>query len=256
MPCGSPLAVELRQRCAGVYPSATSPRVVESRGSRVPFRTSATGVCEGLGVVQHKTQIVAYVRVSSVDQNLDRQLEAIGDVDRVFEEKISGGARTDRLALADCIGYVRDGDVVRVASMDRLARSLGDLRDIVDEITAKGASVEFVKEQQTYSRDTDDAIGRLMLNLLGAFAEFERTLIRERQREGIRIAKAAGKYKGRNRKLTDEQIAEARRLISTGVPKTTVARGLGIDRTTLYRMLATPLSPATTDGAASDVAAV
>ena len=138
--------------------------------------------------------------MSSIDQNLARQL--------------------------DCIGYVRDGDTVRVASMDRLARSLGDLRDIVDEITAKGASVEFVKEQQTYSRDTDDAIGRLMLNLLGAFAEFELTLIRERQRqrEGIRIA-------------------EARRLISTGVPKTTVARGLGVDRTTLYRMLATPLSP-------------
>lgn len=189
--------------------------------------------------MQHKTQTVAYVRVSSVDQNLDRQLETIGDVDRVFEEKISGGARADRLALADCIGYIRDGDTVRVASMDRLARSLGDLRDIVDETTAKGASVEFLKEQQTYSRDTDDAIGRLMLNLLGAFAEFERTLIRERQREGIRIAKAAGKYKGRNRKLTDDQITEARRLISTGVPKTTVARGLGIDRTTLYRMLAT-----------------
>ncbi|WP_416264882.1 recombinase family protein (plasmid) [Curtobacterium flaccumfaciens pv. flaccumfaciens] len=100
-------------------------------------------MCDGLGVVQHKTQIVAYVRVSSIDQNLDRQLETIGEVDRVFEEKISGGARTDRLALADCIGYVRDGDVVRVASMDRLARSLGDLRDIVDEITTKGASVEF-----------------------------------------------------------------------------------------------------------------
>ena len=198
-------------------------------------------------MVQHKTQTVAYVRVSSIDQNLDRQLEAIGDVDRVFEEKISGGSRTDRTALLDCIGYVRDGDVVRVASMDRLARSLGDLRDIVDEITAKGASVEFVKEQQSYSRDTDDAIGRLMLNLLGAFAEFERTLIRERQREGIRIAKAAGRYKGRNRKLTDDQITEARRLISTGVPKTTVARGLGIDRTTLYRMLATSttLAPAT-----------
>jgi DNA invertase Pin-like site-specific DNA recombinase len=206
-------------------------------------------VCEGLVVAQHKTHIVAYVRVSSIDQNLDRQLEALGEVDRVFEEKISGGARTDRTALADCIGYVRDGDTVRVASMDRLARSLGDLREIVDEITAKGASVEFVKEQQTYSRDTDDAIGRLMLNLLGAFAEFERTLIRERQREGIRIAKAAGKYKGRSRKLTDDQITEARRLISTGVPKTTVARGLGIDRTTLYRMLASPLSPSPTDAA-------
>lgn len=207
-------------------------------------------------MVQHKTLTVAYVRVSSIDQNLDRQLETIGDVDRASEEKISGGSRADRTALADCIGYVRDGDVVRVASMGRLARSLGDLRDIVDEITAKGASVEFVKEQQTYSRDTDDAIGRLMLNLLGAFAEFERTLIRERQCEGIRIAKAAGRYKGRNRKLTDDQTSEARRLISTGVPETTAARRLGVDRTTLYRMLATPLSPAAQDAAASDVAGV
>ena len=202
-------------------------------------------------MVQHKTQTVAYVRVSSADQHLDRQLDVIGNVDRVFEEKISGGSRTDRTALRDCIGYVRDGDTVRVASMDRLARSLGDLRDIVDEITAKGASVEFVKEQQTYSRDTDDAIGRLMLNLLGAFAEFERTLIRERQRDGIRIAKAAGKYKGRSRKLTDDQITEARRLITTGVPKTVVARGLGIDRTTLYRMLAAS-TPPTDSGSHAD----
>ncbi|WP_258371786.1 recombinase family protein [Curtobacterium sp. MCBD17_023] len=198
-------------------------------------------------MVQHKTQTVAYVRVSSADQNLDRQLEAIGEVDRVFEERVSGGSRADRAALLDCIRYVRDGDTVRVASMDRLARSLGDLRGIVDEITGKGASVEFVKEQQTYSRDTDDAIGRLMLNLLGAFAEFERTLIRERQREGIRIARTAGKYKGRARKLSDDQVAEARRLISSGFPKATVARDFGIDRTTLYRVLATPLSHTAAD---------
>jgi len=167
---------------------------------------------------------------------------------------VSGSSRTDRAALLDCIRYVRDGDTVRVSSMDRLARSLGDLRDIVDEVTAKGASVEFVKGQQTYSRDTDDAIGRLMLNLLGAFAEFERTLIRERQREGVRIARTAGKYTGRTRKLTDVQIAEAQRLVSTGVPKAAVARELGIDRTTLYRMLAlpaSPIAPAAADGEAA-----
>jgi DNA invertase Pin-like site-specific DNA recombinase len=169
-------------------------------------------------MVQHNTQVVAYVRVSAVDQNLGRQLEAVGDVDRVFEEKVSGGSRADRIALLDCIRYVREGDVVKVASMDRLARSLGDLRQIVDEITGKGASVVFVKEQQTYSRDTEDAIGRLMLNLLGAFAEFERTLIRERQREGIRLAQAAGKYKGRAQKLTAKQLADAQRLIDSGVP--------------------------------------
>ena len=98
-------------------------------------------------MVQHKTQVVAYVQVSSVDQNLGRQLEAVGDVDRVFEEKVSGGSRVDRVALIDCIRYVREGDVVKVASMDPLARSLRDLREIVDEITGKGASVVFVKEQ-------------------------------------------------------------------------------------------------------------
>ena len=192
-------------------------------------------------MVQHKTQTVAYVRVSSIEQNLGWQLEAVGDVDRVFEEKVSGGSRADRVALIECIRSVREGDVVKVASMDRLARSLGDLREIVDEITGKGASVVFVKEQQTYSRDTDDAIGRLMLNLLGAFAEFERTLIRERQREGIRLAQAAGKYKGRAQKLSAEQLAKAQRLIESGVPKAKIARDLHIDRTTLHRAIARSL---------------
>lgn len=149
-----------------------------------------------------------------------------------------GGSRAYRVALLECIRYVREGDIVKVASMDRLARSLTDLREIVHEITGKGASVVFVKEQQTYSRDTKDAIGRLMLNLLGAFAEFERTLIRERQREGIRLAQAAGKYKGRSPKLTAEQLIDARRLIGSGVPKAKVARDLQIDRTTVYRALA------------------
>ena len=210
----------------------------DARGARAGFALLATVVCQGLGMVQHKTQTVAYVRVSSVDQNLGRQLDAVGDVDRVFEEKASGGSRADRVALIDCIRYVREGDVLKVASMDRLARSLGDLREIVDEITGKGASVVFVKEQQAYSRDSDDAIGRLMLNLLGAFAEFERTLIRERQRQGIRLAQAAGKYKGRAQKPTVEQIVDARRLIKSGVPKAKVARDLQIDRTTLYRAIA------------------
>lgn len=154
--------------------------------------------------------------MSSVDQNLDRQLEAVGDVDRVFQEKVSGGSRAERVALLDCIRDVREGDVVKVASMDRLARSLGDLRETVDEITVKDASVVCVKEQQACSRDTGDANGRLMLNLLGAFAEFERTLIRERQREGTRLAQAAGKYKGRAQKLTAEQLVDARRLIESG----------------------------------------
>jgi DNA invertase Pin-like site-specific DNA recombinase len=127
--------------------------------------------------------------------------------------------------------------------MDRLARSLRDLRDIVDEIAGKGATVVFVKEQQTYGRDAEDAVGQSMLNLLGAFAEFERSLIRERQAEGILIAKAAGKYLGRAKKLTPGQVTEARELVATGVPKTVVARTLGVDRATFYRALAGTLSP-------------
>lgn len=184
-----------------------------------------------------RTQTVGYVRVSSDDQNLARQLEAIGEVDRVFSDKVSGGSRDSRVALDECIKYIRDGDTVRVASMDRLARSLRDMRDIVDEVIAKGAAVHFIKEGQTYSPDTNDALSQLMLHMLAAFAEFERALIRERQAEGIRIAKAEGRYRGRARKLNAPQLDEARKLISAGIPKAEVARRFGVDRSTLHRSL-------------------
>jgi len=183
-------------------------------------------------------QVVGYVRVSTADQNLDRQIAAIGEVDKLFQEKVSGASRTDRPALADCLSYIREGDTVRVASMDRLARSLIDLQRIVDEITEKGAAVHFVKEGQTYSRDGGESLSRLMLQILGAFAEFERNLIHERQAEGIRLAKAAGKYRGRAIALTDEQVAEAREEVARGVPKARIAGQLKVDRSTLYRALA------------------
>ncbi len=189
-------------------------------------------------MAQH-TQTVGYLRVSSDDQNLARQLESIGEVDRIFSDKVSGGARESRTQLAECIKYVRHGDVVRVASMDRLARSLRDLREIVDEILAKGASVQFLKENQTYSPATRDPLSQLMLHMLGAFAEFERALIRERQAEGIRIAKAEGKYQGRARKLSEEQRSEVQQLVAAGVPKSEVARRFGVNRATIYRALGT-----------------
>ena len=182
-------------------------------------------------------QVIGYVRVSSEHQNLARQLESIGEVDRLFQDKVSGGSRAARVGLAECLRYIRDGDTVRVASMDRLARSLVDLQQIVDEILQKGAAVHFVKEGQTYSPSTDDSMSRLLLQILGAFAEFERNLIRERQAEGIAIAKKAGKYRGRSRRLSEEQVATARRQISAGVPKTRVAATLGVNRTTLNRAL-------------------
>lgn len=182
-------------------------------------------------------QVLGYVRVSSTDQNLARQIEAVGEVDRRFEDQASGGSRKDRPGLLECLRYARAGDVVRVASMDRLARSLIDLQELVGEFLAKGAALHFVKENQTYSAGSEDSMSRLLLQILGAFAEFERNLIKERQAEGIRIAKAAGKYRGRARALSSEQVEEARHQIAAGVPKAKVARDLGVNRSTLYRAI-------------------
>ncbi|GAA1736252.1 Site-specific DNA recombinase [Dietzia kunjamensis subsp. schimae] len=182
-------------------------------------------------------QRVAYVRVSAADQNEARQLEAVGECDRVYIEKQSARSRADRVKLEECIRYLRDGDELVVASMDRLARSLVDLKQIVGEITAKGASVEFVHERATYAAGAQDPRADLMLSLLGAFAEFERAIIRERQAEGIAIAKAKGKYKGRKRVLTDEQIAKARARVEAGEGPSAIARDLGVGRSTLYRAL-------------------
>ncbi|MBS7548209.1 recombinase family protein [Dietzia massiliensis] len=187
-------------------------------------------------------QRVAYVRVSAADQNEARQLEAVGECDQVYIEKQSARSRADRVKLAECIRYLRDGDELVVASMDRLARSLVDLKQIVGEITAKGASVEFVHERATYAAGAQDPRADLMLSLLGAFAEFERAIIRERQAEGIAIAKAKGKYKGRKRVLTAEQIDKARARIEAGEGPTAIARDLGVGRSTLYRALQRPKS--------------
>ena len=120
--------------------------------------------------------------------------------------------------------------------MDRCARSLTDLYSIVDELVSKGVSVKFLKEGQSYSKDSTP-IAKLMLGLLGSVAEFERSIIRERQAEGIARAKERGVYKGRARALTDRQVAQARAWVDAGVPKAEVARRLGIGRMTLYTYL-------------------
>lgn len=181
--------------------------------------------------------LIGYCRVSTIDQNLDRQLETIGDVDRLFTDHASGKTGAPRQGLEDCIDHLRHGDELRVASMDRLARSLIDLRQLVDRILAKGASVNFLKERAIYRPDATDPRDQLTLNLLGSFAEFERSLIRERQAEGIALAKAAGKYKGRAKKLTDKEVREIREKIAAGVPKAKLAREYNVNRTTLYRAL-------------------
>ncbi|CAB0896930.1 recombinase family protein [Corynebacterium diphtheriae] len=183
-------------------------------------------------------QKIGYARVSSKDQNLDRQLAALKKekVFRIFTDTVSGSS-TQRPGLDGALDYVRAGDQLIVVSMDRLARSLIDLHRLVDELTERGVSVKFLKEGQTYSLDSSP-VAKLMLGLLGSVAEFERAIIRERQAEGIAKAKARGVYKGRAKVLNEEQIMQAREWVSEGVPKTEVARRFGIGRTTLYKYLA------------------
>lgn len=185
-------------------------------------------------------QKVAYVRVSTTEQNSARQLEEIrnySEVSRIFEDHISGRSRAERPQLAECIKYIREGDELIVSSIDRLARSLVDLRNLVDEITAKGVTVHFLHEKLTFSKDQNPR-DSLMLSVLGAFAEFERAIIRERQTEGIALARKAGKYKGRKRALSPEQVKEARERINSGETKSSVAKHFNVARTTLYRALA------------------
>jgi len=179
-------------------------------------------------------QLVGYVRVSTIDQNIDRQLEQI-QADRVFVDRVSG-KDVNRPQLAALLNYVRDGDTVVVASMDRLARNVDDLRRLVAEQTARGVSVRFLKENLSFSGD-DSPMANMLLSVLGAVAQFERDLIRERQREGIEIAKREGKFKGRKKALSNEQVLEAKRRIAVGETKTDVARALGVSRDTLYRNL-------------------
>ncbi|WP_138413564.1 recombinase family protein [Sinomonas gamaensis] len=183
-------------------------------------------------------QTVAYQGASSEDQNLARQVELVGEVDRSFEEKVSGSSREGRAALAQMIAYVRTGDTVVVASMDRLARSLTDLRQLVDELVGKGVAVRFVKERLTFEPGESDKYAQFQLSMLGAVAELERAIIHERQADGIKAAKARGVYKGRARALNSEQVVQALEQIAAGVPKAEVARRLRVDRTTLYRSLA------------------
>lgn len=180
-------------------------------------------------------QVVAYVRVSSSEQNEARQVETLAGAVRTFVDKMSGKS-ADRPALAEMLAYVREGDTVRVASLDRLARNLTDLRALVETLTGKGVRVEFVKEGLTFTGE-DSAMATLLLLVMGAFAEFERALIRERQAEGITIAKAKGVYKGRKPVLTPEQVQDMRARVASGVPKAKVARDMGVSRQTVYNTL-------------------
>ena len=138
--------------------------------------------------------------------------------------------------LERLLAFVREGDTVVVHSMDRLARNLDDLRRIVQGLTQRGVRMEFVKEGLAFTGD-DSPMANLMLSVMGAFAEFERALIRERQREGIVLAKQRGAYRGRKKSLNSEQIAKLKQRVAAGDQKTLVARDFGISRETLYQYL-------------------
>jgi DNA invertase Pin-like site-specific DNA recombinase len=160
---------------------------------------------------------VGYRRVSALDQSTERQLEGV-QLDKVFTDKASG-KDTARPQLQAALEFLREGDLFLVHSMDRLARNLDDLRKIVLDLTKRGVHVQFVKENLTFT------------------AEFERSMIRERQREGIELAKKAGVYKGRKPSLTPVQVAEIRKRVRAGETKTRLAAEYRVSRQTLYTAL-------------------
>ena len=174
---------------------------------------------------------IGYRRVSSESQNLDRQDLVC---EKIFEEKVSG-ARRDRAALSQMIEFAREGDEVIVWSIDRLARDLRDLQDIISTLNDKGVSISFLKEKLVFSGDSEDAFARLQLQMMGAFAEFERNIIRQRQAEGIARAKARGVYKGRKKTIDTNRILKMQ---VDGHSVTEISELMGVSRMTVYRCLA------------------
>ena len=183
--------------------------------------------------------LVGYVRVSSLDQNPERQLEELKamQVEKICMDKLSG-KNVERPELQNMLNFVREGDTLVVHSLDRLARNLSDLLTMVQDLTGRGVSVRFLNERLDFDAGKEASpVAKLMLSMVGAFAEFERSMIKRRQAEGIALAKERGVYKGRQRSVTDEQIQEIRSLMSMGVPLSSAARKVGISRTTAYKYL-------------------
>jgi DNA invertase Pin-like site-specific DNA recombinase len=177
---------------------------------------------------------IGYIRVSTTDQNTARQLDGL-TLDKVFTDKCSGGSKK-RPALTELLEWVREEDVVHVHSMDRLARNLEDLRELVNAINAKEASVKFVKEGLDFSGEASP-MSELLLNLLGAVAQFERSLIRERQREGIEAAKKRGAYTGRKKALCSASVSDLKARKGNGESVSSLARKFGVSRKTVYGYL-------------------
>ncbi len=175
--------------------------------------------------------LVGYARVSTTDQNLEWQLEELTrhGCERVFTDKATG-TNTDRAGLREMLDFVREGDTLVVVRLDRFARSLADLYQMLDRLTRSGVAFHCLRQ----SIDTSSSTGKLTLAILGAVAEFENDLRRERQREGIARAKVRGVYAGRKPSV---DTCEVRRLAAEGLGPTAIASRLGISRTSVYRAL-------------------
>ena len=271
----SPLAC--RVRVALPLPHPPLPRVSWSEAEDVGGGVPQSRVCQGPADIQDTTSargsqasldseewavmaVVGYARVSTADQNLDRQLAALEarGCERVFQEKASGARADGREALAELRDWVREGDVVCVLTLDRLGRSVRDVLRIMDDFEARGVSVEFLS-QPMLNTSEDNPMSSAIRVLMATFAELELSFIRERQRQGIKAAKARGVYE-RGPAMSPAQVAEAERLVALGVPKSQVARSLGFARATIYRALgreglysgpAYQSLPAPSDGAAA-----
>lgn len=180
---------------------------------------------------------IAYIRVSSKDQNTDRQEDLIAECDKAFTDKCTGSTKK-RPELEKLINYVREGDTVYAHSIDRLARNLKDLQELIDLFNEKGVSVVFKKESLTFSAGGNDSMSKLMLQIFGAVAEFERARIKERQREGIdkALTRKVSPYKGRKADYTPDMIANA--LSKSNGNRERAAKFLGCGVATIYRHIA------------------
>lgn len=178
--------------------------------------------------------IVGYARVSSTGQSLDIQHEALLEAgcEKVFAEKVSGRSTKDRVELMQAMDFVREGDTLVVTRLDRLARSVGDLHQIIERLNQKKVAFRCLNQSGV---DTDSSTGRLMLSILGAVAQFENDIRRERQSEGIAKAKAEGRYRGRPATIDPVRVKE---LHGSGLGPAAIAREMKIGRASVYRMLA------------------
>jgi len=174
---------------------------------------------------------IGYVRVSTLEQNVSRQLDGVA-LKKVFADRCSGGD-TNRPELIALMEFVREGDTVHVHSIDRLARNSQDLLRLVDEFKALGVTLHFHREALTFTTGDSDPIGELMFTMLGAFAQFERSILKERQREGIEKAKQKGVYKGAKRRIDRVRVLA---MLSQGIGPSVIARELSIGRKSVYRI--------------------